>query len=119
MSTAMPTQTLALSGVRTAANPYSNKIHMRARFLTKRCEYCDHTFEIPNVRSSRLRELLIQYFPCTHCGFAKEVHYPRYELKGSCSGDCKLPFSLVGKHTADKCNPCYMRSLRHESEAIS
>jgi len=90
----------------------------RSATVEKRCENptCGEFFPVPNIRQSRARELLLQFYPCPHCGFVREIQYPRYERPGSCC-DCFLAFSLVGYQARGRCNRCLMILLRHEAQA--
>jgi len=44
--------------------------------VAKRCFY------IPNIRQSRARELILQFYPCPHCGFVPDILYPRFNRSG-------------------------------------
>lgn len=89
---------------------------LKTTVLIKTCERCEKAFKLPNVRASRSRELVIQYFPCPHCAYSKEVDFPVYDKQGRCT-DCSIPFSMVKHQGRGRCNRCFMKLLRHEKRA--
>lgn len=77
--------------------------------LKKRCERCEKLYDLPRVQKSRAKEILIQFFPCSHCGFAKEQE--KSEQSGRCK-DCSIPFFIINHHYKGNCNRCYMTKYR-------
>lgn len=76
--------------------------------LNKRCARCGELYEIPNVRTSKAREAMIQYYPCMHCGYEKDHGGNK---SGRCR-DCAIPFNIIDHQAQGRCNRCYMRFLR-------
>lgn len=79
--------------------------------LIKRCQRCQEMYEIPNVRESKARLLIIQFHPCPHCGFIQD--HPDAKTSGRCI-DCSIPFSIINHHAKGRCYRDYMRLLRYE-----
>ena len=90
---------------------------VRITVLTKACERCEETFELPNLRESKARELVIQYTPCPHCFFVKSVEFVIYNKTGRCRG-CSIPFALVNHHAKGRCKRCDMKLRRHEKGTV-
>ena len=82
--------------------------------IKKRCSRCGELYEIPNIRESAARERLIDFYPCCHCGFIKDIKNPKYNNSGRCR-DCAIPFAIIDHHGGGRCKRCYMRHLRIES----
>ncbi len=98
--------------------PYqSQTILMREPIIKKNCQRCALSFDIPNIKESKARELLLQFKPCTHCGFVESSKYQKSEKSGRCM-DCSIPFSIVDHHSNGRCKRCDMRNLRHKSKPI-
>lgn len=85
--------------------------------LTKRCERCEEKFELPNLKECRARDILIQYYPCPHCLYVKDIHNAKFNNSGRCR-DCAIPFKLMKHQAKGRCNRCYMRNLRHKQQGM-
>ena len=113
-TTVSPILIVVLFSARTDASRRLNNHPMkRPPLISKRCERCNELFSIPNIRESRARELILQFYPCPHCLYVPNIHYPRYNRSGRCR-DCSIPFSLVDHHANGRCKRCDMIALRHE-----
>lgn len=88
-----------------------NNLHMKALYLTKRCQRCEEKFDIPNVRASNARLLIIQFYPCPHCGYVQDR--PGSNTSGRCR-DCSIPFSIIDHHAKGRCLRDYNAKLRYE-----
>ena len=88
-------------------NPMINEIQ-------KRCCRCGDLYDIPNIRESSTRERLIDFYPCMHCGFIRDIQNPKKNTSGRCR-DCAIPFSIINHHAKGRCNRCYMNLLRNEN----
>ena len=84
--------------------------------IKKRCERCDLFFLIPAIRESHAREIALQFFPCTHCAYVRDINRPLYNRTGHCVG-CLLPFAFIPHHGKGKCMRCYQATIRDESRA--
>lgn len=81
--------------------------------IVKRCDRCDRQFEIPNIRLSPARDLILEYYPCSHCGYVKLILSPNSLTLGSCVDvNCRLPFALVPHRARGMCNRSYMTLMR-------
>ncbi len=91
---------------------------MKARSIRKICERCDRHFQIPYVRASLARELMLLYFPCPHClytqappgtlvdGIARRPG-PKPPQPGAACRRCCIPFLFVKHHAKGFCKRCY------------
>lgn len=77
--------------------------------LKKRCQRCDQLYEIPNIRRSNARDLIIQFHPCSHCLFIQDQ--PDSEKSGRCRS-CSVPFTIIDHHALGKCKRDYERDRR-------
>lgn len=84
---------------------------MKIQNLTKRCERCEQLYLLPNIKESYARRLIIEYFPCEHCGFSKDSS----NKAGRCR-DCSIPFVFIDHHAHGRCKRCDMRQLRHKNK---
>lgn len=82
--------------------------------IKKRCARCGDLYEIPNIRESPAREKLIDFYPCMHCGYIKDIKNPKFNKSGRCR-DCAIPFSIVDHNAKGRCNRCYMKYLRDQN----
>jgi DNA-directed RNA polymerase subunit RPC12/RpoP len=74
-------------------------------------------FDIPNVKESKQRQLMLLYYPCPHCGYVRDITYPRFNRSGRCL-DCSIPFTIVDHHAKGMCKRCHMKLLRHKPEGV-
>lgn len=88
---------------------------MKIQEIKKRCSRCDNLYEIPNIKESKARNLMIDYYPCCHCGFIKDVNNPKNNRSGRCL-DCAIPFQMIDHQGKGRCNRCYMRMLRNATK---
>ena len=85
------------------------------KFLLKRCENCDLKFNIPLFRDgSRAKFLAIDYTPCPHCHYVKDIYYKNFDKEGTCV-DCDLPFTVVKYKARGRCHRCLMDYYRTNS----
>ena len=77
-------------------------IDMKIPSIEKICSRCDESFFIPNIKSSKARELLLIYTPCPHCLYQKKINTIDDDKSGRCR-DCSIPFSLVDHHAKGRC----------------
>lgn len=79
----------------------------------KRCQRCGEIFQLPKTNKGKAMELVMEYYPCPYCKYAKSVSFPKYETIGRCK-DCSIPFAIVDHHGRGMCKRCHMRDLRHK-----
>ncbi len=82
---------------------------MIIKFVQKRCARCQELFNIPNVKQSPIRDILLEFSPCTHCGYVKTP--TETDIKNNVSGrcqDCSIPFSIIDHHGKGRCHRCFM-----------
>ncbi len=84
---------------------------MRKATIAKRCERCERFFDLPNIMQSLAREIIIEYTPCPHCLYSKDVAHPRSSRSGRCL-DCSIPFAIVDHHAKGRCERCSRSFLR-------
>lgn len=83
--------------------------------ITKRCARCGDIYYIPNIRESQARDRLIDFYPCCHCGYVKDIQYPKNRnVSGRCR-DCAIPFAIIDHNAKGRCNRCYMKFLRGQN----
>lgn len=103
--------------VRICAGHRSNNPPMKRQpTIEKHCDRCEEVFYIPNIRQSRAREMILQFYPCPNCHYVPDILYPRFNKSGRCR-DCSIPFSLIDHQAHGYCNRCLMKVLRHEGKA--
>jgi len=90
---------------------------MKINSISKRCERCEKMFEIPNIKESPARQTLIEFTPCPHCLYVKDVKYPKNNRTGRCLG-CSIPFALVDHHAIGRCSRCYMGYIRNKNKEV-
>lgn len=79
--------------------------------IIKLCARCGERYEIPNIKESRARDKMIEFYPCCHCGYVKDILYPKNNKSGRCR-DCSIPFTIIDHHGKGRCKRCYMKYLR-------
>lgn len=83
-----------------------------AKLIKKRCERCEEQFDIPLLKQgSRAFKMVIDYTPCPHCRFVKDIHYPKYDKSGRCRR-CSVPFAMVDHKAKGHCHRCLMARYR-------
>lgn len=80
---------------------------MIIKFVQKRCARCQELFNIPNVKQSPIRDILLEFSPCTHCGYVKNPTDIKNNVSGRCK-DCSIPFSMIDHHGKGRCHRCFM-----------
>lgn len=83
------------------------------KYIQKRCPKCGKLYKIPNPKGKKLKDLLIEYYPCTHCGYSKYNNDPRFKDIKKCEM-CKMPFNLVEYKAHGLCHRCYVKSFREK-----
>jgi DNA-directed RNA polymerase subunit RPC12/RpoP len=71
--------------------------------------------EIPNIKASPIREKMILFYPCMHCGYEKDHGGSK---SGRCR-DCAIPFAIIDHHGKGRCNRCYMKEMRKTPQVIA
>ena len=80
-------------------------------FFQKRCARCQQLFDIPNIKESPAREKLIEYYPCSFCGYIKSHNLQEKNKTGRCR-DCFIPFVIIDEHALGYCHRCYTKNWR-------
>lgn len=62
-------------------------------------------FDIPLIRSSWARELILVLFPCPHCGYSQ---FKGERIDGACR-HCGVPFWIEPHHAHGYSKRCYRR----------
>lgn len=91
---------------------------MKEIHIKKRCERCEKIYTIQNIKQSAARELLLEYTPCTNCGFVKEPCNKTKNKSGRCIV-CSIPFFIVDHHGLGMCKRCNMDALRAKQKGNS
>ena len=109
----------ARTSARTDASRRSSSLPMKARSIRKICGRCGRGFDIPYVRASIARELMLMYYPCPHCLETQEPPGNLIELTikrrpgptpAAPSARCRrccVPFVLKRHHARGYCMRCY------------
>lgn len=90
---------------------------MICKELKKRCPRCENLYEIPKIKESPAFYKIIEYYPCCHCGYTKDVKDPKNNRSGRCSS-CAVPFSMIDHHAKGRCNRCYVKYIRENATKI-
>lgn len=117
MNSVLVTQMMVRCSVPKAAQSliYNRRMnHHSTDHTKKRCSECDHFFSIPKPKGERLRNLMIEYFPCTHCGHAKQV----WNRDKSVCKVCFLPIAIVKHHSHGTCSRCVMNIRRNKASEL-
>lgn len=91
---------------------------MKEPFIKKNCQRCFKPFDIPNIKESKARELLIQFKPCPDCGFVENSKYQNSEKLGRCI-DCSIPFAIIDHYGLGMCHRCHMKEWRKDKKSIT
>ena len=78
---------------------------MKISKITKRCDRCERLFDIPNIKESPARQHLIEFYPCAHCHYVKNILNPKNNRSGRCL-DCSIPFAIIDHHSKGRCSRC-------------
>lgn len=62
---------------------------------------------------SAARDLIIQFFPCGHCGFVKDILYPNDTNRSGRCRQCRVPFAVILHYARGLCKRDYMAMLRN------
>lgn len=90
---------------------------MKAPYLTKTCPRCEQSFELPNIKVSPARTLLLQFAACPHCLYVPDNAPVHFNKSGRCR-TCSVPFAVIDHHAKGYCKRDYMAMLRHKSKAV-
>ncbi len=90
---------------------------MVKKIIQKRCERCEEQFPIPLLKhGSKAFHMVIDYTPCPHCYFVKDIHNPKYNKTGRCRRCC-VPFCMVDHKAKGMCHRCLMAKYREDERS--
>ena len=75
--------------------------------MRKRCERCEEVYDIPTVKQSHAKDLIIRYFPCPHCYHRDGA----VDTVGRCKV-CAIPFTIINHHGKGMCKRDHQAWLR-------
>jgi len=69
------------------------------------------------IKKCPAREVLLQYYPCPHCGYYKLPLNEKNNRTGRCR-ECLIPFAIIDHYAKGLCKRCFQRHLRKNTTKI-